>query len=94
MHVAPATDVHQHVEREGVAATELFDEFVIGPSGAHRHVDGLLLLLLRPGADDREEARIGRMRDTVQQGGDDFVQGLVRVDEVYRLRLTPGRRLI
>ena len=94
MHVAPASYVHQHVEREGVAAAEFFDEFVVGPSSAHCHVDGLLFLLLCPGANDREEAPIGGMRDTIQQGGHDFVQRIVRLDEVYRLRLAPGSRLI
>src|SRR5437868_3407065 len=69
MHVTPASNIHQHVEDEGVAAAEFFDEFVVGSSCAHGDIDHLLLLFLLPGADDREKLPIGSMGNTIQQRG-------------------------
>ena len=61
VHVAPAADVHQDVEGEGVAAAEFLDEFVIGTPRFHTHVYDVLLLLLSPVAHDREDLRCFRL---------------------------------
>ncbi len=94
MHVAPAADVHQHVEGERVAAAEFLDEFVIRSPMAERHADGVLLLLLRPVAHDRENLAVGRLRHAVQQRGDGFIQRIVRFDKIDRFLRSPCGGLI
>ena len=90
VHVTPGSDVHQDIEIKRVTAAEFSDQFVIRPALPRGHFDRVLLVFLRPILDNRQNVAVRGMGDAIQQRGDDFVQRMMRLDEIHCLLVLPA----